>query len=214
MPESTTVLYRYEFPNHAQMTNKICHFAQAQLVQELTLSLADIQNASASLFMDFHIDVIIDYLIRSHSYYLNKALPEIAQTLNEVIRISPDQDWFKRYASPMYNKFMSESEAHFLYEEQYLFPYALMLFWDGKRNLHNYNEFSAKTFEATHPHSDTDLPGVISLLEMREKEFKDNIAYRILIKRLRSLELDMRLHTLIEDEVLVEKLKLLEGKFV
>jgi len=210
MPESTSVLYRYDLAYPLKHVETVCHFAKAKFVQELTFSLADIHHASASLFMDFHIDVIVDYLMRSHSYYLNKALPEIGQTLNEVMRNYPDQNWLGRYALPLYNKFVSDSEAHFLFEEQYLFPYALTVNANRKSELRNFKGFSADVFEDVHQHCDTDLPKVISLLELRKAEFKDGMAYRILIKRLHSLELDMRLHTLIEDEVLIEKLKKLE----
>ncbi len=210
LPESTTIRARYAYPLVPTDENLvICHAARTSLMNDLTLSLMDVDAAQVSLFMPYSIAVLVDYLQRSHRHYMVKALPEIGLTLADAIRRTPDEIWFSRYAMPLFQRFVADTELHFTYEETYLFPYALALNDSSAspRQVSKRMMFSADIFVETHPHSDIDLSKVISLLSRKADEFKDNMAYRVLLQRLQHIENDMRLHSFIEDEVLVGKLR-------
>jgi regulator of cell morphogenesis and NO signaling len=208
-----SILQRYSLPVKVDIERSMqCEMARNNFLRDLSYSIQDAAHISAQTFAPYSLGLLVEYLHRSHKYYLDKALPEIGNTLEEAVRHSPDGGWFKRYAMPLFRRYVEDTVAHFAYEEQYLFPYALEL-EKRQRTAHASPEldYSAGEFIASHPDSVIDLPKVIAILSSKEETFSDNIAYRILIKRLRHLEEDMHLHSIIEDEVLVAKLQALEA---
>lgn len=209
-----SIAERYAFPGVDYFETAQCHMAQNHFLRDLSFSIEDISKASAQLFMPYSVGLIVDYLTRSHQYYLNKSLPEIGNTLDAAIRNCPEDGWFRRFAMPLFRKYVNDTVDHFAYEESHLFPYALQLekAYRTSMPLPPDVQYTSAEFMASHPHSEIDLPKVLAILSSKEDDFKDDIAYRILLKRLRHLEQDMRLHSLIEDDVLVFKLQMLENR--
>lgn len=210
-----SILQRYSFKVSAEIDRAVqCQMARNNFLRDLSFSIQDTAHISAKTFAPYSLGLLVEYLHRSHRFYLDKSLPEIGNTLEEAIRHSPDGGWFKRFAMPLFRRYVEDTVAHFAYEEQHLFPYALGL-EKAQRTTRSASQemgYSSDEFIASHPESEIGLPKVIAILSSKESEFKDNIAYRILLKRLRHLEEDMNLHSIIEDEVLVAKLKDLEKK--
>src|SRR4029079_6181204 len=64
--------------------------------------------------------VILDYLIKTHRYYLNKKLPEIEQQLSQLATLPGD---LPETLASVFSWLQKNMEKHFRIEEQSLFPY-------------------------------------------------------------------------------------------
>jgi regulator of cell morphogenesis and NO signaling len=213
LPESSKILSRYHASIGSIAANTgACQMARMHLIEDLTLSLHDIDRASAAVFEPYPVGMLVDYLIRTHRYYTGKALPEIELTLKAVIQNAPEGRQICRYGMVLYKKYVDESEAHFQFEETRLFPYAMALeraAISGNKMELNY---SAAAFSAEHPHCEIELNKVIAYLTKLGSTLSGNFAFGVMLQQLSALDADMKLHGMIEDDVLVPKLLALEAR--
>ncbi len=213
LPESSKIISRYNSIHALAAANTgACQMARMYLIEDLTFSLNDIDRATASVFAPYPAGMLVDYLIRTHRYYSSKALPEIGLTLSAVIGNAPDDHPICRYGMALFEKFVHESEVHFIYEETHLFPYALALERAALVRKSADIQYSAAEFSAEHPHGELELSKVINYLSRLGGTLSGNFAFGVMLQQLRALNADMKLHAMIEDGVLVPKLLELEAK--
>jgi regulator of cell morphogenesis and NO signaling len=156
----------------------------------------------------FPIPVILDYLEKTHRYYLNKKLLEIEQSITNLQLQSPENQLLP-FLHSFYNWVKDNLIFHIKMEEEQLFPYIKALY----HRLDIRSDFSIKHF--IEHHSDT--------VELQISEVKKHIVraqqsayeifpFRVLLKQLDEFEKDLRIHAKIEDEVLIPKALELENK--
>jgi regulator of cell morphogenesis and NO signaling len=155
----------------------------------------------------FPASVILDYLIRTHRYYLSKLLPEIEQQLTQLSSLPGEQPLV---LASVFSWLQKNMEKHFRIEEQSLFPYITDL-----EKVHcnemipevfyaTYRDFSVQRFIETHDDDvENKLEEIKKYIVRSLSTMEELFPYRILLLRLDELEKDLRLHARIEDEVLV-----------
>jgi regulator of cell morphogenesis and NO signaling len=176
--------------------------------------LVDLLNAFDELrpemvyqFERYEIPVLLNYLRRSHQYYLGRRLPEILFSMQEVYRLYPSLSPLKQFII----KYTENLENHFSEEDKILFPYA--------EYLHNaiktyrqvpfidsyFYEFSVKDFLHGH-NTERDLQ--LMRLALEEHSPSTNIwsPYRITLELIKNFEHDLKIHAMIEDKVLIPKM--------
>lgn len=165
-------------------------------------AFADPQQFPKEHLLSFPTDLIIDYLERTHTYYLEKLLPEIEQTLFEWIRSTGGAHPIPLYLLEQFGAYRSDLEAHIADEEARFFPYVKQLL-AGERS----GDYSLQEFVEEHEHHDDHLVRMRELIGKAQQSGMQVLPYRVLLSKLELLERDLQVHALVEDEVLVEKVR-------
>ena len=159
---------------------------------------------SEALLRDGRVEDILRYLHRSHDYYINDALVNIAGSIEELI--SPCTPTQKQVIRTFFTDYKLELEKHFAYEEDEVIPYVQNLLL-GKRT----SAFSIDRFEENHSNIDEKLSDLKSLILKSLPPVCDNSLRVRLLIFLYALQGDLACHTRIEDEVLVPMVRLMEN---
>lgn len=160
----------------------------------------------------FPIPIIIDYLKRTHKYYLNKRLLEIEQSIS----VTYTNDVMAKFLQEFFLKIKQELVEHIKVEESMLFPYINQLYnaFTSKDELKlpsKFEGFSVSIFEGSHTDN---VEG--NILEVRKyivesnKTVVDLSPYRVLLNQLEVFEQELRVHALVEDQILIPKALVLE----
>ena len=169
-------------------------------------------------FEQYSVPVLVDYLQKSHAYYLTKKLPEIEQSI-EIISSRENGNFLGiSILKLFFDDYKNELIAHFAMEEEELFPYAKKLHraihQQNLEELHVFQEYSVNDFERLHEESHEELTQVRkAILNYTPSDINES-PYRILLEQLNNFEKDLSFHSLIEDEILVPKLHQLENHFL
>ncbi|MDR1758467.1 MAG: hemerythrin domain-containing protein [Bacteroidales bacterium] len=146
---------------------------------------------------------LIAYLSKSHGYYLNHRLQAINRELQAIIKNGE-----KAHATILtrfFKEYEKEISDHFTYEENVVFPYIL-----GVAGGHKNTDYRIDKFEENHTNINDKLSDLKNILikylpETSALEERMNLIFNIF-----SFELDLRKHTLLEDWILVPKVRQME----
>lgn len=171
---------------------------------------------SKKKLLDFSVNVVIDYLLKTHKYYLGYVLPEqerlIDLFLTKCINGSKENELIRKF----YNKFREEFVNHVQFEEVKVFPYIIKLsetiHIPLQRNdfIDQYRNFTIKGFEKEHGNMDEkmfDLKNII--IKYLPPNYDLNIG-NSLLTNLFMFEKDLKNHARIEEKILISKVKQLE----
>jgi iron-sulfur cluster repair protein YtfE (RIC family) len=180
---------------------------------DLAYSYLDLDKATAIQFEPYSISLLSDYLLRTHADYLGRILPQIEAGLEALTNRYSDVV-LTDAAFPLFRKFANDLRAHIALEEELFFPYAIQVeeLANGKEPASEMIAYSTSAFAAHHPNHDDEIVKLDALLQGLEAKYNGDMAFRILRKRIAHLMNDMRLHCLIEDDVLSAKVRVAELK--
>ena len=165
-------------------------------------------------FEEFSVPVLIDYLQRSHVYYLNSRLPKIGQYIYLLSTNYPKGHPLIKIMSDFFTPYCAHLAEHIREEENNLFPYALDLYANVQSGTKQpsilMSAYSVLDFADHHDDTEDVLRKFRKVLMAYEPCAMTETPYRILSNLLRHFEQDLEIHALIEDKVLVPKLWTLE----
>lgn len=160
----------------------------------------------------FPIPIILDYLKRTHKYYLNKRLLEIEQSIS----LTYTNEVMSEFLQKFFLKIKQELIEHIKVEESTLFPYINHLYnaFTSKTELNltaKYDEFSISFFEGSHTDDvESNILEVRRYIIESNKTVVDLSPYRVLLNQLEVFEQELRVHALVEDQILIPKALVLE----
>ncbi len=168
----------------------------------------------------FSVPVILDYLTRTHSFYLEKRLPEIEQTVEQLMKVMDEEEGHLRDFIQMLHRVIKKDVAHHIQlEERIFFPYVRTLHKalcsDELDNgmVQELRGYSAQIFEQ---HHDDTLERQLHWMWTYLAKFKpmgERLSpFRILVSQLESFEVDLRVHSLMEEQVLLPRVMELESR--
>jgi len=146
-------------------------------------------------------DIILSYLKKSHNYFLGYRLPAIRDQFATALQEGATRDTILSY----FDEYKNEVRDHMGYENDVFFPYVQNLI--DKVEQKNY---SVKNYESRHNNIEEKLDDLINLLIKYLPAQGDTFMLADILEDLRHCNRDLNLHTLLEDEVLVPKIKRLE----
>ena len=145
------------------------------------------------MLRDSSVEDVVDYLHKSHEYYLNTALKSLSDLLKNLL--SPCSDAQKKVFRKFYDEYEEELNRHFGFEEQHVMPYARVLM-DGNARRRS----TLESFTDDHNSINEKISDLKSLVMNSLPEGCDA-----------ALEYDLQRHTAIEEEVLRPMLEMLEN---
>ncbi len=146
------------------------------------------------------LSALINYLRNSHKEYLETRVPKVIANILDITK-SAYSAQFEAFCQ----KYKTDIDAHFDYEEKVLFPYISSLL-QGKKVL----EYNIKEFQANHTNIEESLDDLKNILIKYLPQVTDFEQKRNALVELFMLEEDLNKHTLIEDKILVSSVAFIE----
>ena len=158
----------------------------------------------------FSIPCLLDYLKKTHCHYLNKLLPQIEQSINQLIKKFGPSYPDLVLLTCIFLKYKNELEEHIGNEETKLFPYIESLL-DAKHYMSS--PYSTRQFIVEHDDDGISFPEIRRIIHDNSPSTALPMPYRIFLIQLELFEQDLLIHAKVEDEVLIPKIILLEDSF-
>lgn len=149
---------------------------------------------------------LIEYLHKSHQYYVNTKLVSIEQRLLQ-LKKSCDESHFQMIQR-FFDQYKQEVESHFAYEDKTVFPYVSQLMSNtlkGGYHIHQYEENHSNIDDKLN-----DLTNIIIkyLPDTLASEERNELLMEIFI-----FEGDLAKHTRMEDKVLIPLVETMEALY-
>ncbi len=167
----------------------------------------------------FSVSLIVDYLKRTHHYYLENKLPRIENLINQLVEQCSDTR--KKYVFALkkfFNQYRQEIYNHIKREEEVVYPYVYQIekaIQDEQVN-EKLNEsmktYSIKNFAIEHENVSEKLYDLKNIIIMYLPPPKNTDLCNTILFEVFMLEKDLDDHQRIEDKVLIPKIMGLEKK--
>ena len=172
----------------------------------------DLNGAADIPFTGKEVPSIIRYLKNSHRYYSGEVYPGIMETIRG-ISISGNSEE-TRMIEKFFTEYLAEVKNHFDYEEQTVFPYIVKLNerLTGRDTETENNGYSVSEYREHHDDIEEKLDDLKSLLIEYLPLKEGRQVRRRLLFRLYELEHDLRIHSGIEDHILIPLVASMEAR--
>lgn len=217
--EAVQILQRYDVTQAHNLVYTYEELRDLGIQPEFLLALLDVfedqESFSPENFGGFSLSAIVDYLRKTHAYYLNKKLLEIEQSIHLLVRAYPSAHPILLLLHNFYADYKSHLVKHIEVEERELLPYIDQLekVAQGKETLLPASAISVQQFIDSHHDTEKDLRDVRAAILNYSPPAMNQTLYRILLSQLQVFEKDMAVHALMEDHVLLPRALELEQKF-
>ena len=150
---------------------------------------------------------VIHFLKRSHDFYKKDKYPEILDLINQLHKESESQEI--KLIEQFFKEYFEEVLEHLNYEDEVAFPYFLKII-KNNQSIDKSDDFSVKEYTEHHSDIESKLEDLKNLL-LKHISLKSNLSLkRKLLFNLFELEFDLKIHSLIEDNILVPLLNQFE----
>lgn len=219
-PLLASVVDRFGIP-YAKWTltlEKACEDDQVNmsLLLEMLRAFADNNYFPKAELDKMPLQSIIEYLIKTHIYYIKSRLPRIEQFISMLVDHYGKFDMQLYLLKDYFEDYKRDMLAHICIEERDLFPYVLRLIKSresipGTRELYDLLEQNAITrFVNEHHHVEDDLSEIRRRLNNYSEANNHKIQITTLFYELRLFEIDLLTHGKVEDEILLPRAREIE----
>ncbi len=155
------------------------------------------------------ISPILEFLKNSHSFYLDDKYPELKYYLNKLNKNNSIKDF--HLIEKFLNDYFEEVLDHLKYEDEIAFPYFNSLIKKEKQAVNK--AFSAKEYQNHHTDIETKLTDLKNLF-LKHLIIKGDLnTKRKFLNTLFGLEFDLKIHSVIEEKVLIPLMEKIEVQF-
>lgn len=162
-------------------------------------------------FEGFPIELIVDYIQRTHAFYLQKKLPEIAQSILLLSGHYETNHPVLLALQVFFNRYCGDLTTHISEEEKLLLPYIVQMSNAvlGPAQLSDYivatQRYSIAAFLDDHHDTEDELKDIRETIRLYRPPSTNESLYRILLTQLETFEQDLHVHAQIEEQVLIPK---------
>jgi regulator of cell morphogenesis and NO signaling len=191
--------------------NEICQDDEINidLLLDLINCYDDLDFLKKTNFEEYSIPDLIDYLEKSHQYYLLKRIPEIEQSLE---KLTQQESFTFNYLLLMFFKeYKKDIISHFKTEDEILFPFCKVL--------HNYlqknsqedlifileNQKKAFSIMGNHQENKDSINDLQNVLLKYSPNNKKLSYFEIFLNQMSVFQHDLKIHAEIEENILVKK---------
>lgn len=161
-------------------------------IPELTIQIEDI-------------GVILNYLKNTHEYYIEEVLPKISEQIKLIVENNKDFTFI--LIERFFEEYKQEVLKHLEYEETIVYPYSMELVSGNNKTI----DYKINDYKNHHQNIETKLLDLKNLLIKHLPEKNDQVFRRNLLFELFRFERDLRIHTIIEESILVKAIENLEN---
>ncbi|MCF8381059.1 MAG: hemerythrin domain-containing protein [Bacteroidales bacterium] len=182
---------------------------------EITNSFIDDDYIPQKELNSFPVKLIVDYLHKTHAYYLEEKLPEIfnmISALSEVFDNPEPVHLLKNF----FSEYQQELHAHIDREESVILPYVLEIEDSFNSNsvdhglIEKIKNYSINVFAGEHDNVEEKLYDLKNIIIKYLPPSKDKALSNRILMELFRLEKDLNAHAELEDKVLIPKVAKME----
>ena len=155
-----------------------------------------------------NIKPVLLFLKNSHSFYIEDKYPELKYYLGKLKNNNSSKDF--QMIEKFFIDYFEEVLEHLRYEDEIAFPYFYRL--KEKDGVVDKKSFSAKEYRNHHTDIETKLTDLKNLFLQHLKIKSDLNIKRKFLNTLFGLEFDLKIHSIIEEKVLIPLIERIEGK--
>ena len=208
----------YNISDRRSIESTIDNETEVEFITVLTRAFEEEVNFKYSEFNVFPVDIIIDYIQRTHKMYLTKVLHEIEQSLGLLNQAYPTGHELLELLNNFYLDYKSDLIHHIREENEKLIPHIKFLVSCNDSNFNSFefhkrkNDFSIEDFFENHEDNDSDLEMIRNKILMYEPPQSNQFIYGVLLNQFELFEQDLHIHGLIEEQVLIPRALEMEHK--
>jgi regulator of cell morphogenesis and NO signaling len=165
----------------------------------------------AADFEPYPIQIIVDYIQRTHIFYFEKKLPEIEQSIGLLSDHYESHHPILAALRNFFFHYVRDLFEHIHAEEELLLPYIRTLQEAGKTPAHfstfilARRDYSIDRFLNDHHDTEDELKDIRQTIRLYDPPQTNASLYRILLSQLQAFEQDLCVHAHIEEQVLIPK---------
>jgi len=170
----------------------------------------------ADELQQFPVRNLIEYLIKTHLYYLNNKLPKLEKLIDALITNYGNSELMLFKLKDFFVEYRKNLIHHIYSEERALFPYILKLI-NAAENVNNphplhtlLEDYSLAQFTTDHDHADNELHELGKRIRNYSEVNHHRAQVAMILDELKQFENDLALHGRLEDEVLLPRARQLE----
>lgn len=162
-----------------------------------------------SNMLQFKAGMLVDYLQKTHQYYLEFKIPELENYIKRLLSDDSMEPEIKQLLSDFFQQYKAELTTHINKEEQAVYPYvrALEHFLDTNNDeaefIQRLKEYSIHDYEEDHDDVEAKLFDLKNIIIKYIPKPKDSRILNVILHELFELEKDLNNHAHIEDLILV-----------
>jgi regulator of cell morphogenesis and NO signaling len=193
--------FELDFIVHDKTVARIC--SENQISQAVFISFGNLYNGfhpgNQEQFTENDICTIIRFLKNSHTYYQVEKYREIKGYINELTISNNTPE--VRMVEKFFHEYFEEVDEHLAYEEKTAFPFFCQI--AGENTISGSGTFSAREYMDHHSDIETKLADLKNLLLKHVQIKDDRKLRRRLLLSLFELEFDLKIHSVIEETILI-----------
>lgn len=197
---------------HDKTIEQICN--ESNISTELFLTIANLFNGFKPLpiteYTSNDIQTIIKYLKNSHQYYMEEKYPQIQDYFEKINKINDHAEIIM--IGKFFDKYFLEVTEHLDYENDVVFPYVLDLnnLLTHKNSDKAVSSYSVTEYKKHHDDIEEKLTDLNNLLIKYLPQKNDQQIRRKLLFCLFELEYDLKIHSQIEETILIPLVEKME----
>ena len=166
---------------------------------------------NANDFEPYPVEIIVDYIQRTHIFYFEKKLPEIEQSIGLLSDHYESHHPILAALRNFFHRYVRDLFEHIHAEEELLLPYIKTLQGALKTPAHfstfifARRDYSIDHFLRDHHDTEDELKDIRQTIHLYDPPQTNASLYRILLSQLQAFEQDLCVHAHIEEEVLIPK---------
>ncbi len=187
---------------------------------EITNSFVDEDYVQQKELNSFPISLIVQYLKKTHQYYLNEKIPEIEHNIHLMLEEETVDNEKFSLVEKFFNDYIKEITNHISREEVAIHPYVLEIesaFYSNKINKDIYSKiksYSINNYASEHDNIEEKLFDLINIIIKYLPPAKSVSLCNTILTELFRLEKDLNIHASLEDKVLIPKVAVMEEKLL
>lgn len=195
-----------QFQQEVYLENTKRRFFESNLSSDLNMKVISLLENEEEFqpqdFQSYSLSEIFNYLKISHDYYLNTCIPQLENTLVQLIKKSADNNRSTQLYFLLLNNYKNELIDHIEKEESVLFSYVQNKL-DGRKTT-NVDTYAINYF--LNSHNDN---VVLEIDQLKTDMLNQNgglsneFSFEVLFRQLEFLQRDLTIHALIEDHVFI-----------
>ena len=187
------------------------HQVNLDFFLEITNSFIDDEYIPQKDLHSFSVKLIVDYLQKTHDYYLEEKIPELENMINEMVVKTEADNLKSELVRNFFNEYHEELKNHIQREESRVQPYVLEIegaFESGSLDpslRKRIKEYSINDFAREHDNVEEKLYDLKNIIIKYLPPCPDKALCNRLLMELYRLEKDLNAHAELEDKVLIPK---------
>jgi regulator of cell morphogenesis and NO signaling len=187
---------------------------------EITNSYVDEEYIPQKELNSFPVSLIVQYLKKTHLYYLDEKIPEIESLIHQIIEIEKNENEKFKLVENFFIEYKQELTNHINREETNVHPYVLEIetaFLKNKITRELYariNKYSINDFASEHDNVEEKLFDLKKIIIKYLPPCNSSGLCNTFLIELFRLEKDLNAHANLEDKVLIPKVAAMEEKLL